>query len=614
MMGRDITQTGPDLNVNEIVAELIIKNQDRFINLVADVVTKARLRTDYYAAFDRYLKNAVNKYSKVKTMLYRNEPQFLYNFFVCTDLMKRGLRLNCADVNTLMTDSHYCVIRGTGGAGKSILMRHFFMSALHGKQTIPIFVELRNFEEGQRLDSYIFQTISGLGFHMEFKYFLYVLNAGNYLLLLDGYDEISQLAKNFFFKELERLVDSYPDNYYVVSSRPDDCFIGWQRFTTYETTPLNLTQAVELVNKLDYDAELKEKFIGQLQKSLYSEHMSFASNPLLLNIMLLTFDNYSEIPQKKYLFYAQAYDTMYSMHDATKGGYHRKLQSSLPSDKFKNLFSEFCFRSYLLDKTEFSPDEMMECLEEMRRETFYFDIENFKYDLTVSVCLMYIEGRNYLFSHRSFQEYFSALFIKNMTDKDQCEICRTLIEEYGSRIKTDGVFDMLSDMIPQRFEQNVVISFLEKIERLMISVGDTLKMYFLAIVKEVKFVDFNHLMKDEEVELIFRIKGYEKTNNFMVVNLCENINPEMFLFVGRKYNMIQSPDKNVKKLDVKYLQQTFSANDVTREPILFEYICNCDFGVLLKSFVGLKERLKQNNIDAHKMIKKLIKRGKNREC
>ena len=68
------------------------------------------------------------------------------------------------------------------------------------------------------------------------------------------------------------------------------------------------------------------------------KHESFASNPLLLNIMLLTYDNYADIPEKLHLFYSNAFETLYIKHDATKGGYKREFKTKLSSDDFKRVF------------------------------------------------------------------------------------------------------------------------------------------------------------------------------------------------------------------------------------------------------------------------------------
>ena len=107
-----------------------------------------------------------------------------------------------------------------------------------------------------------------------------------FLILFDGYDEITDENKKGFLKKLEAFTDRFSDNYYIVSSRPCEEFVGWSRFFKYETEAFSKEKALRLINKIDYDKSVKQKFLAELNEKLYDNHKSFASNPLLLNIML----------------------------------------------------------------------------------------------------------------------------------------------------------------------------------------------------------------------------------------------------------------------------------------------------------------------------------------
>ena len=149
----------------------------------------------------------------------------------------------------------------------------------------------------------------------------YALQAGCFMFLLDGYDEIATQKRDIFFGKLDAFCDRYSKNYFIISSRPYSEFVEFQRFTVLSMCNLSKEQAISLINKIEFDLDVKQHFIEALQSHLYSKHKSFASNPLLLNIMLLTFDNYAEIPEKLHLFYSNAFETLYSKHDATKSEY-----------------------------------------------------------------------------------------------------------------------------------------------------------------------------------------------------------------------------------------------------------------------------------------------------
>ena len=80
----------------------------------------------------------------------------------------------------------------------------------------------------------------------------------------------------------------YPENHYILSSRPLEEFMGWNQFEELHAMPLSKEQALSLINKIEYDQIIKDKFYKELDEYLYEKYETFASNPLLLTIMLLT--------------------------------------------------------------------------------------------------------------------------------------------------------------------------------------------------------------------------------------------------------------------------------------------------------------------------------------
>ncbi len=270
--------------------------------------------------------------------------------------------------------------------------------------------------------------------------------------------------KGMFFKKITDFCDRYPENYYILSSRPYSEFVEFQRFTVLTVHNFSKKQAVSLVNKLDFDKNIKKRFVKALKESLYDRHKSFASNPLLLNIMLLTYDNYAEIPEKLHLFYANAFETLYSKHDATKGGYRREIKSKLSFDSFKRVFSNFCFITYFQGKMEFTYEELVNFLKKSKIKSIEFDVEAVIDDLVNSICMLCKDGLDYRFTHRSFQEYFTSIFLKELSDESLKKMGVGLIKKDVYRATHDNVFNMLYDMSEERVEQSILLPIIETVE------------------------------------------------------------------------------------------------------------------------------------------------------
>ena len=73
--------------------------------------------------------------------------------------------------------------------------------------------------------------------------------------------------------------------------------------------------------------------------------------------MLLTFEQFAEIPTKRHEFYRKAFITLYETHDASKGAYRREFKTGLSADEFSAYFAEFCFHTYRDGKFEFNDDD-----------------------------------------------------------------------------------------------------------------------------------------------------------------------------------------------------------------------------------------------------------------
>lgn len=449
-----------------------------------------KFKIDFDLAFSIYLKKSVEKYGKIKTILYRTEPKNLYDFFECPNLRKeRGKAIKGDSIDNLLDISNFLIIQGTGGIGKSTLLKYLFLDEVSKKGWIPVLVELKdlNLVDGEyEISDFIFQKLYDLGSTINNKYMEYALQSGKFIFLLDGYDEIASDRKDIFFRKLDSFCDRYSDNCYIISSRPYSEFVEFQRFSVLTLCELSKKQAISLVQKIEFDTEIKNRFLTALENCLYEQHRSFASNPLLLNIMLLTFDNYAEIPEKLHLFYANAFDTLYSKHDATKSGYRRELRCPLSYDSFKKVFAYFCFSTYYQGKIELSCDDLFSILKKIGSTVTPFNPEDYAFDLTNSICVLYRDGLDYKFTHRSFQEYFAAIFLKELSDNNMKKMGMELVKKDYHRASYDGVFPMLRDMAEQRFEQNILLPLVDEFERECVTT-DKYAFYFEKIAPVICF-------------------------------------------------------------------------------------------------------------------------------
>lgn len=413
-------------------------------------------------AFIDYLRYAQNKYRKIKTLLYLHEPRDLYSFYECIGLLCKNENVDTSDINNVLSLGHRLIITGSGGMGKSVMMKHFLINSICKTRYIPILVELRGLNEQDsdniNLSDYIYKVLCTLNFRLEKKYFEYGLSLGCFVILFDGYDEVKNQISAKVSTEIRNFCDKYSGNYFILSSRPLQEFIDWNNFLELSCMPLNMNQALSLVNKLDYEPIVKQKFCEELKNGLFEKYSTFASNPLLLTIMLLTFESRASIPDKLNDFYEQAFVVLFNEHDATKGSYKRDILSKLGYEDFRMVFSYFCFKSFFKSQFEFTESQALELIGlANQKKVIKQPFDNFSYlnDLTNAVCMLVREGLSYKFAHRSFQEYFAAVYTAQLSDSKQERFLKSWMNDKNYR-GTSDYLDMLYDLEPTRFVNNVI--------------------------------------------------------------------------------------------------------------------------------------------------------------
>lgn len=431
-----------------LITEAIKSGWQKVKNFFQD--SDAKDSIDYGDAYEDYLKNTVDKNSQIKTLIYPRVPKFLYLFYECPNVQYENKIIETSSAQNILDISNKLIITGTGGIGKSLLLKHIFLHTAQYGYYIPVLIELRKFNQLDvkeiSLYAAIYQNLSDNGFRLDKKYFSYSLDAGGYVILLDGFDEVNRDKAQKVFEQIESFSQRYNKNHFVVSSRPSDRFMGWNDFHELSLCNLTKKQALNLIQKIDFDEAVKKPFSDALDTELFETYESFASNPLLLTIMLLTFSNHAALPRNLNDFYDQAFTTLFNGHDATKDYFVRDIRSGLSCEEFKKVFANICIRSYFAEDFEFTEADLRQYIQKAKEKVDVqpFSVDDFKEDLTLSVCMLVKDGLNYRFIHRSFQEYFAAWRTCKMTDEDQYNLLTDWISNSNSCV-TDEYMRMLFD-------------------------------------------------------------------------------------------------------------------------------------------------------------------------
>lgn len=163
-----------------LITEAIKSGWQRVKKFFKDLDAKDSI---YYGnAYSDYLQNTYERNSKIKTLIYRRVPKDLYSFYECVGVQYKNTIIDTSNVTNLLKISNKLIITGTGGIGKSILLKHLFLNTIENTEYIPVLIELRKFNNIEPKDislyNAIYQNLSDNGFKLEDEYYSYSLSEG----------------------------------------------------------------------------------------------------------------------------------------------------------------------------------------------------------------------------------------------------------------------------------------------------------------------------------------------------------------------------------------------------------------------------------------------------
>ena len=552
------------------IEELSSKGIDSFINHLNSFIFKTAPEffiTQYKKhemklnkGLPEYIKANYQRCAYVRTLLKRDRPTELDKIYeplyfkIDDDILEEDeIKLSIA------IDLHRTIISSYAGNGKTIFLKKIYKELIDNQTNFyPIFVELRNISSGtQTLLDYIYQSILTYSDSFTREQFTYGLEKGLFYFLIDGLDEISDLQQSNIQTEISTLTLKYPDCPFVVTSRPNE-FTTWANFHVAHLLPFGYRQCQSFIKKIDYVEERKTDFLEFLTKRKFAEHKEFLSNPLLASMMLLTFDEYGDIPAKRHIFYEKCFQVLIKEHDASKGRFHRSLKSKLSHENLEKVFMYFCAITYQDQKYRFNLQKVDKYIE-LASQTLSSDKickgNDIRYDFVHSMSLLLQDGNFFEFIHRSFQEYFFAKFIVN-DRKLELENKLDNIDGLFSLAKSN-LIAMIDDMDHDYFETEYVLKKLAILNEYFESIdaeNEPEKIFnkFITTIRMVRLL--NPLKKDKFILMIFTPfnKDKEMLINSFILRKCKNfINYEKKHYIDLSSNKILKIHNEYNNFNIK---------------------------------------------------------------
>jgi hypothetical protein len=416
-----------------------------------------------------YLESQIEKYYFTNTFLHRREKVVFYDVYFPIKAEYDGNRYSFHNPEKTLSEFHYITMVGRAGCGKTTLVRHIFLQSIIRGHKIPMYIEVRNFNEfdGSFRD-FILKKISNNRVKPNSRILERTLKSGAFLFILDGYDEIASSKRQGVLNDLDDFIDRYKDNEFLITTRPGAGFENVERFFQFEICALELEEISAFIDKmLPEETERANRIKLVISSGEGSSYLSYLENPLLLSMFILAFESHPEIPKRKSAFYSNVFDTLYSRHDGiTKHSFPREKITGLQREDFEEILQRFSYVTFLKSQFSFTYEVMEATLDMVKKsQSLEFETSALIFDLETSISIIIKDGFEYKFPHRSLQEYFLALFISKLRTDKKSVLYQTLLNNSFDKDsgKDENLWILCEELDRYDFIEYFVIPYLEKI-------------------------------------------------------------------------------------------------------------------------------------------------------
>ncbi|MEC4895591.1 MAG: NACHT domain-containing NTPase [Oscillatoria sp. PMC 1051.18] len=362
-------------------------------------------------------------------------------------------------------------ILGKPGSGKTTFLKYLALQCSYRDllgDLVPIFLVARHFSEAENqpsLREYIIKLL--LIFDVSEAQTAKLLNEGRALILIDGIDEVKAEDVRRVNQEIRNFYGQYHRNRFAIACRTAVRKSTFDNFTEVEIADFSYQQIESFVQKWftakyhtnfgrteshcnvicsqgeEIDSNLAcltkkgdsetvyeaEEFLAQLQANHRIQEL--ATNPLLLTLLCLEFEDSGDFPSDRAELYGSGIGTLMKKWDAKRGIVRDRVYQKLSVQRKKDLLSNLALITFERQEFLFKQKDIENYIADYLRNLTESETDSRALQLDSAAVLKSIETQHgilverargiYSFSHLSFQEYFTARKIVTSSSPQELE-------------------------------------------------------------------------------------------------------------------------------------------------------------------------------------------------
>lgn len=407
------------------------------------------------------------------------------------------------------------LILGKPGAGKTTFLKYLAIQCNSGEfqaDLVPIFVTLKEFAEVAKKPSllkHISQQFSACGVIATQVADLF--NQSKALVLLDGLDEVREEDNSRILNEIRDFSEQFYGNHFVMTCRIAARDYTFEKFTEVEVADFDNEQIATFANNWFMDKPVKQEiFIKRLEDN--NRVKELATNPLLLTLLCLVFEESGDFPTNRSELYKEGLDALLKKWDAKRGIQRAQVYKKLSVQRKEDLLSKVALTTFEQGDYFFKQKIAEQYVTAYIRNLTDANTEEEELQRDSNDILRSIEAQHgllverakgiYSFSHLTFHEYFTAR--EFIVVKQSSEAALQNLVSYITEKRWREVFLLAVGMSPSA---DRLLQLMKKRVDTLIALDDELQQFLIWVRQKELSVEVSY--KSATVRALYFTHGLE---------------------------------------------------------------------------------------------------------
>jgi predicted NACHT family NTPase len=346
------------------------------------------------------------------------------------------------------------MILGKPGAGKTTFLKHLAIQCIGGVfqgDRVPVFITLKDFAEapkqpdlleyidrvvpmpfdpsptpprrGEGLSDSPFPASEGGRRVRSSVSIREILKRGRTLILLDGLDEVRDADSSRVLRQIQEFSQHFSQNQFVITCRIAAREYTFEQFSEVEIADFDDDQIADFSSKWfrsKNDPIKAEHFLQKLEEDAPIREL--ATNPLLLTLLCLVFEDSGSFPSNRAELYETGVDVLLKKWDVKRNIERDQVYKRLSLKRKEDLLSQIARTTFEAGNYFFKQREVERYITQYIQNLPDASTDPEALELDSAAVLKAIEAQHglfverargiYSFSHLTFHEYFTARKIK----------------------------------------------------------------------------------------------------------------------------------------------------------------------------------------------------------